>query len=277
MRFRARAWPQSSAGELRGSAVYPCTPFGLPEDKSTLATIMSGGYDEHTFCHLKGHLSPRSDTAQSAPATAGAHASLGRKALPPSPRAAPLKGSGRHSTLRPHCWRKTCPRLSHATASSDTARAAARAMADSRARGGPAAPSARAGRALRPHRQQRHGAKARHEHGQLERVVARLAQLARDDLHERHVQERACSAVHIAQHPYDTEHMPGDWHLTRNGAGDYQGVTQLSTYDTEHPCIVVGTCLQTRREAIRVYCGTDQHGYQRATVMTPFCCQTHTQ
>jgi len=264
MRFRARALPQSSAGELRGSAVYPCTPFGLPEDKSTLATIMSGGYDEHTFCHLKGHLSPRSDTAQSAPATAGAHASLGRKALPPSPRAAPLKGSGRHSTLRPHCWRKTCPRLSHATASSDTARAAARAMADSRARGGPAAPSARAGRALRPHRQQRHGAKARHEHGQLERVVARLAQLARDDLHERHVQEGACSAAHTAQHPYDTDSTP-----TTLGC--------LSTPMTLNIiCMVLGTCSDTRREAIRVYCGTDRHGYQRATVMTPFCCQTHT-
>jgi len=276
MRFRARALPLSSAGELRGS-VYPCTPLGLPEDKSTLATIMSGGYDEHTFCHPQAAchrgqtpLNPRQRQQARTPALAGRRCPP-RHALHPS-RERPPQHAAPALLAEDLPASEPCDRQQR-----HGARGCQGHGRLARARGGPAAPSARAGRALRPHRQQRHGAKARHEHGQLERVVARLAQLARDDLHERHVQERACSAVHIAQHPYDTEHMPGDWHLTRNGAGDYQGVTQLSTYDTEHPCIVVGTCLQTRREAIRVYCGTDQHGYQRATVMTPFCCQTHTQ
>ncbi len=263
MRFRARALPLSSAGELRGS-VYPCTPLGLPEDKSTLATIMSGGYDEHTFCHPQAAchrgqtpLNPRQRQQARTPALAGRRCPP-RHALHPS-RERPPQHAAPALLAEDLPASEPCDRQQR-----HGARGCQGHGRLARARGGPAAPSARAGRALRPHRQQRHGAKARHEHGQLERVVARLAQLARDDLHERHVQEGACSAAHTAQHPYDTDSTP-----TTLGC--------LSTPMTLNIiCMVLGTCSDTRREAIRVYCGTDRHGYQRATVMTPFCCQTHT-
>ena len=44
----------------------------------------------------------------------------------------------------------------------------------------------------RPHREQAHEAKARHEHGQLEGEVRAVAHLLRYDLHEGHVQKGAC-------------------------------------------------------------------------------------